>query len=65
MKKTTITKIIDNQAMHNRRTVIGRYTYKADLNTGEILRCKTEDIDRMWIDHEGNQFGPWEVVAYA
>ena len=64
MKKSTIGRIIDN-TNDRRATVIGRYTYKADLNTGEILRCKTEDLGREWLQPDGAQTSAWEVVAHA
>ena len=62
MKKTTVEKIVKNAASE-RNTVIGKYTYTADLNTGDIKRCKTEDVDRVWIDCEGNQFDALEIVC--
>ena len=45
MKQKTIDRIIRN-TNNARATVIGQYTYFADLNTGNILRCKTEDLGR-------------------
>lgn len=63
MTKATINRI--RNAAYNRSTVvIGKYTYKADLNTGDVLRCKTDDIGREWIDNEGRRFSAWEVVAH-
>lgn len=62
MKQTTIDKIIRNAANYRADTVIGRYTYRVD-QAGQILRCKTEDIGREWIDEDGSQHGGWEVVA--
>ena len=47
----------------NRNTIIGAYTYTRNLYTGEILRCKTDDIGREWIDWQGNRFDAWCVVA--
>lgn len=64
MKKTTIQKIID-AATRNQTVTIGAYTYKANLHTGEILRCKTADLGRMWIDNNGNRTTAWMVVAQA
>lgn len=64
MKKSTIDRIISN-TNDRRATVIGRYTYKANLNTGEILRCKTEDLGREWVQTDGAQTSGWEVVAHA
>lgn len=64
MKKSTIDRIISN-ANDRRATVIGRYTYKANLNTGEILRCKTEDLGREWLQTDSTQTSGWEVVAHA
>lgn len=63
MTKTTIDRI--RNAAYNRSTVvIGKYTYKADLNTGAILRCKTADVGREWIDNEGRRSSAWVVVAH-
>ena len=64
MKDTTIKRII-KAACSNETVKIGSYTYKANLHTGEILRCKTSDIGRMWIDRDGNRTTAWEVVANA
>lgn len=64
MKKSTIDRIISN-ANDRRATVIGQYTYKANLNTGEILRCKTEDLGREWLQTDGTQTSGWEVVAHT
>lgn len=71
MKQTTIDKIIretgngvySNNDFGFKGTVIGRYTYRFNVNTGEIIRCKTEDIGRMWIDADGNRSDAWDVVA--
>ena len=60
MTKATIERIRNSYTP----VVIGKYTYKVNLNTGEILRCKTEDIGREWIDNEGRRFSAWEVVAH-
>lgn len=62
MKKTTIDRITRNAEM-NRNTIIGAYTYTRNLYTGEILRCKTDDIGREWIDWQGNRFDAWYVVS--
>lgn len=62
MKKETINKIVKN-AENGTRTIIGRYTYRADLNTGEIMRCKTEDLGREWLDDMGRFFSAWETVC--
>lgn len=64
MKKETIAKIIRNEAEGN-NTRIGRYTYRADLNTGDILRCPTEYLGRAWITRDGEQYDAWEIVAHA
>lgn len=64
MKQKTIDRIIRN-TNNARATVIGQYTYFADLNTGNILRCKTEDLGREWIDTDGHQYDGWAVVAHA
>jgi hypothetical protein len=64
MKNTTIQKIIE-AATRNQTVTIGAYTYKADLNTGEISRCLTSDVGRVWIDSNGNRTTNWKVVAHA
>lgn len=64
MKNTTIQKIIE-AATRNQTVTIGAYTYKANLHTGEILRCKTSDIGRTWIDSNSNRTTAWAVVAQA
>lgn len=61
MKNETIEKIIMNSSI-GKNTIIGKYAYKADLNTGEIKRCKTTDIKREWVDMDGKIFSGWEVV---
>lgn len=40
----------------------GKYSYCLDVNTGEIRRCKTEDIGRRWIDSNGCISGAWETI---
>lgn len=62
MKKTTIDRIRTNASL-NRKTVIGAYTYTANLYTGEIFRCKTADIGRRWIDTDDNQRDGWTRIA--
>ena len=59
MKESTIKRIRESRTP----VIIGRYTYMANIWTGEILRCKTENVGREWIDHEGNHITGWEVVA--
>lgn len=63
MKQCTIERIKE-AAYANSTLVIGKYTYKADLNTGNILRCKTENINRQWITNEGQAVSDWQVVAH-
>ena len=63
MKQTTIEKIIRNAVENRADTVIGKYTYRFNVSSGKISRCKTEDIGRMWIDAEGNRSDAWVVVA--
>ena len=60
MKQTTIEKIIREAG-----AVIGRYTYRFNVNTGDITRCKTEDIGHAWIDYDGNRRDGWTVIAHA
>lgn len=62
MKKSTIDRIVYNAA-YNRNTMIGSYAYRADLNTGKIYRCKTDNVNRDWIDNNGRQYGAWVEIA--
>ena len=57
MKKTTIERIIRNAVEERIDTVIGKYTYRFNVNTG--------DICRMWIDTDGSRSDAWSVVAHA
>jgi hypothetical protein len=61
MTQTTIDRI-HNAALLGSTIVIGRYTYKQDLNTGIIWRCKTDNIGRRWINSDGRQYDAWERV---
>ena len=61
MKEATIARIKE-AAYYNRSIVIGKYTYKANLNTGDIMRCKTDDIGREWLTWDGRVRSAWEVV---
>lgn len=63
MKESTIKRII-KAAYYYEDVIIGAYTYRADLQTGKIFRCKTSDIGRMWIDSNGNRTTAWKVVAH-
>lgn len=65
MKKTTIERIIRNAVEERIDTVIGKYTYRFNVNTGAISRCLTGDIGRMWIDTDGTRSDAWSVVAHA
>lgn len=58
MKQTTIDRIRDS----HKDVVIWKYSYRYDRMTGQILRCKTEDVGRMWIDDDGHQYDAWEAV---
>ena len=63
MKDSNIKKIIE-AAKSNETVEIGDYTYKADLDTGEILRCLTSDVGRVWLDrHTGKYLPSWKVIA--
>lgn len=62
MKKSTIDKIVNNASDH-RTTRIGAWTYTADLWTGTIIRCKTADIGRRWIDSDGKIHDAWRTVC--
>lgn len=63
MKQTTVARIIE-AAQCNRTVIIGKYTYKANLNTGEINRCLTRETDQEWFDHEGNRCNGWKVLQH-
>lgn len=65
MKKTTIERIIRNAVEDRIDTVIGRYTYRFNVNTGVVSRCLTDDIGRMWIGADGSRSDAWTVVAHA
>jgi len=58
MKQSTIDRIRGG----HKDIVIGKYTYRVSDRTGKIIRCKTEDIGRMWIDDDGHQYDAWEAV---
>lgn len=57
MKQATIDRIRNSREV----IVIGKYSYSFN-ERGEIIRCKTEDIGRTWIDDNGHQYDAWEVV---
>lgn len=59
MKETTIKRLKENG-----KIVIGRYTYKLNYNTGDILRCLTEKIGFAWIGFDGERHDGWEVVDH-
>lgn len=61
MQKQTIDRIVNNAPTN---TVIGACTYKFDVNTGEIMRCKTEDLGREWISSDGERKDGWKTVAF-
>ena len=60
MTAKTAERIRRNHAYYT-GTVIGRYTYTLD-DQGRVIRCKTCDLGRCWIDTGGNQFDSWEPV---
>ena len=60
MKESTIRRITN--AGEN-GTIIGRYTYRYNVWTGEISRCLTDDVGRQWIDCDGHITNAWVVVA--
>lgn len=57
MKATTVKKIFDKGEI-----VIGKYTYKADYHTGNVLRCKTEEIGKQWFGWDGQAHDGWETI---
>lgn len=62
MKTATIERIKRN-AENGVDTVIGEYTYTANFWIGSIVRCKTADVGREWLDDLGRIRSGWEVVA--
>lgn len=60
MKESTI-KRITNSGKNG--TIIGRYTYRYNVWTGEISRCLTDNVDLQFIDCDGNITNAWSVVA--
>lgn len=64
MKKEFISKIMNN-AIYGAATNHGAYTYKANVFTGEIFRCRRGDEEREWIANDGNVSGAWTLVANA
>lgn len=64
MKKEFIGKIMNN-AIYGAPTNQGAYTYKANVFTGEIFRCRRGDENREWIANDGNVSGAWTLVANA
>lgn len=61
MKQAFVNKIKHNHVL-GLVTVCGRYTYKLD-EQGRVIRCKTSDLHREWIDDAGRVITAWEVVA--
>ena len=53
---------IRNYCKSYQHYVRGNYYYKVREADGAILRCKDDDVDRRWIDSEGNQRDGWKVV---
>ena len=45
----------------HREYVRGAYTYRVSPS-GDIMRCKSDDVGRALIDYEGRQYDCWEVV---
>ena len=59
MKSSTKNRIYRNFLIGS-ATIIGRYIYRVNAYTGEILRAISEDADREWIDDNGTIRGSWE-----
>lgn len=62
MKRETIERIKRN-AENGADTVMGAYTYTVNFWVGSVVRCKTADIGREWLDDLGRVYSAWEVVA--
>lgn len=58
MNKKTVDRIISRAPAS---TTIGAYTYRVDAD-GYIIRCASEDVDRRWIDSDGNVYDAWVRV---
>lgn len=65
MKKSTNERIIRNAVENRIDTIIGKYTYRFNVNTGAVSRCLTDDIGRAWIETDGSSSDAWSVVAHA
>ncbi|MCD7919465.1 MAG: hypothetical protein LUG45_05230 [Clostridiales bacterium] len=59
----TINRIIANRIIYRRDTIIGRYTYHFDANTGDVLRCLTRDVGQTWFAPDGALCDGWQVVC--
>lgn len=62
MKKAFVNRIINAEGS---TVKAGRYSYRLNVWTGDIIRCPSEDVGRMWITWDGRQVDAWEVVAHA
>lgn len=62
MTQNTINKIVENSEL-GKKTIIGKYTYMANFYVGKIVRCRTEDADREWIDDFGRIRSGWECIC--
>lgn len=58
MEKTTLLKIYEN-SNYIRITFIGNYAYKLNFLDNKIMRCKKEDINRIWITSNGRIETTW------
>ena len=63
MKKSTIERIIRNAVENRIDTIIGKYTYRFNVNTGAVSRCLTDDVCRAWIETDGSRSDAWAVIA--
>lgn len=68
MKKTTINRIAKNSGL-GRITYIWRYAYTVSWDelrqTWDVSRCHKDNLDRKWIDHEGNIVTGWTWLHVA
>lgn len=65
MTKNFVKRIIESR--YNGYSAYERagYTYQYNENDGCIRRIRTDDIGKMWIDHEGNRYDAWGIYLTA
>ncbi len=56
---------IVNNAMNNKYTTRGKYTYRLCKWTGNIWRCPVGSEDRQWILDNGEIKTAWKLVDHV